>query len=186
MKRYMVVAILMISMGLAMLSGCADKRIPWRDAFDASGLTWDASIFESENGRISFLYEKGKDELYAVEDTDRIHISFEKQYSVVIDYYQGVQNMDEAEKELRESYQNTAESTLSDNTEAGEIAGYTGRHISLSGSLGEGGVYFCNTETGYLCVYYMSAADCGDDDRVHMENIVQSVRVGQFLESGVG
>ena len=183
MKRTRTAVLLLALVCAAAMTGCAEKRIPWKDAYDAAALTWDAAIYDSENGRISFVYESGADEIEAVEDTDRVSIYCGERCTVVIDYYEGVQELDEMEAELRGTYRDTMGSTLSEKTEDGEIAGYRCRHIAISGDIGEGGVYFCNTETGYLSVYYMAAAGCSAEEKQHMEDIIDSVRVGQFLET---
>lgn len=183
MKRMRTAALLLALVCAAAVTGCAEKRIPWKDAYDASSLTWDAAIYDAGNGRISFVYESGTDEIEALEDIDRVSISCGRVYTVVIDYYEGVQELDKAEADLRTSYQDTTGSSLSEKTESRQIAGYRGRHIAISGDIGEGGVYFCSTETGYLSVYYMAADGCSAEEKQHMTDIIDSVRVGQFLET---
>ena len=117
MKRARTAVLLLALVCAAAMTGCAEKRIPWKDAYDAAALTWDAAIYDSENGRISFVYESGADEIEAVEDTDRVSIYCGERCTVVIDYYEGVQELDEMEAELRGTYRDTMGSTLSEKTE---------------------------------------------------------------------
>lgn len=201
-------AVILSAVLLLLLCSCVTQTAPPRTAAQANGVDWNSSLYYGNFGKISFLYEPGVDEVSPQQDTnevlqgedddpndgivptaihqiDTVSVSCSEKYSIGITYQQGTADLDEKQEMLSQSQSASGSLKPVGESDEEEFAGYEKvRRMRLQAEDGSGGsVYYGNTESGYFEIYYILAANATADEASHMQDILSSIRFGQYTEN---
>ena len=194
------------------LTACGTQTAPPRSPAQMEQVDWPMSLYFGNYGKISFCYEEGVDEVTVQQDTnevlqaedenpdngviptqihqiDQVAVARETCYSIGISYEADTKDLEERQNVLLESKSEEGNLTTAQNDDARSlskdtIGGYDCRVITLQGADGSAGrILFGNTESGYFEVYYVLSAQATNEEAGHMQDILDSIRFGQYTEN---
>ncbi len=161
--------------------GCGAASTKDCAPMDALAVSFDPTVYYARDGRIRFLYDSDTDMMSALDGYDMVSLYAGGVYSMVISYFPGTVERDDADDAIKAEFGAGGPFTLSAKTKSVDVSGHAFRRAEITASDGSAGaVLYGSTDTGFAEIYYILSPDATQDDRVHVEEIIATVELAEF------
>lgn len=154
-------------------------------SFSGADVPFEPTVYYARDGRIRFLYDSTSDMISTIENYDIVSLYDAGDYSLVISYREGTVPRRTADENVRAEFSQSTEMEISAKTKACSVSGYPFRRTELTAADGShGAVLYGSTKTGFAEIYYILSSDAPDAVQSHLEDILSTVSLAEFTESG--